>query len=54
MTAYFNKYSSKRLEFTPVFANRTVLNGVVHLVDGLLGYIYNDALDMIKEDKRVE
>ena len=37
----------------PVTANVTVNNGVVHFVDGLLGYIYNDAIDMIQEDDEI-
>lgn len=36
-----------------VMSNLTVNNGVVHLVDGLMGYIYNDAIDMIREDDMI-
>ena len=34
-----------------VLPDETVNNGVVHFVDGLLGYIYKDAIGLLDEDR---
>ena len=41
------------LDGVPVYPNLTVNNGVIHIIDNLLGYIYNDAYEMIKEDEDI-
>ena len=35
-------------------ANMTVSNGVVHMIDGILGYVFNDALEEINRDDMLE
>ena len=33
-----------------IHANITVLNGVIHVIDGLLGYVYNDIEGSLSDD----
>ena len=36
-----------------IHANITVSNGVIHIVDGLLGYVYNDIYNSLDDDNEL-
>ena len=36
-----------------IHANITVYNGVIHIVDGLLGYVYNDIYNSLSDDNQI-